>query len=264
MDTNDITNLLERTAAAIITPRFRSLGSVDVMSKGNANELVTVADREAEAFIKKELNSAFPKALVVGEESVFEHPELLEDLAAASHAFVIDPIDGTRNYVQGRIEHGVMVAELRDGTATRGWIYQPQTQRAYVGVLGQGVTLNGAPLVRTVVERPPLGATSKRHLHGFTGDGVLSPVVNTRFACAFDYPRVLHGELDFVNYTKSRPWDHLAGALMITELGGEVRTLDGQLYTVASPDQGLIGAASPQILDLVRSCWPLPNAASPQ
>ncbi len=256
MDTAAILDLIRETAETVINPRFRSLQDEDVDSKSSPGDLVTVADRQAEEAMTKALRTAFPKALVVGEEAAFTAPELLEQLPEAEHAFVIDPIDGTRNFVHGRIEHGVMLAELRRGEATRGWIWQPQTGRAYVTERGAGVWLNDEPIRGSHPKRPPLGATSKEGLHGFTGDGVLSPVVSTKYACAFDYPRILHGEIDFVHYTKICPWDHLAGTLMVVEQGGTARTLNGLEYNAASTGQGLLVSCSPDAWQVVRGVWP--------
>mgnify|MGYP001733928987 CR=1 FL=1 len=66
---------------------------------------VTVADREAEWSITDTLHRVFPEALVVGEEAVFDNPALLAALPAAGHAFVVDPVDGTRNFVRGSPDH---------------------------------------------------------------------------------------------------------------------------------------------------------------
>ncbi|MDO5092747.1 MAG: inositol monophosphatase [Propionibacteriaceae bacterium] len=261
MDTAAILDLIKETAATIITPRFRTLRDEDIAAKSEPGDLVTVADREAEAFLTDALSKAFPGALVVGEEATFTDPGLLSRLPSAAQAFVIDPIDGTRNFVRGRIEHGVMLAEVRHGRATRGWIWQPQTGRAYVVEQGAGVRLNDAPVETRRPERLPLGATSKERLHDFTGDGALSPVVSTRFACAYDYPRLLHGELDFLHYTKVCPWDHLAGCLMVTEHGGCCRTLDGVDYRAATTYPGLIAAYSPDAWQQVATVWPVTPAA---
>lgn len=242
MDTEAVLDLMKETAAEVITPRFRLLNDGDIDTKSGPGDFVTVADREAEEVLTKRLRDAFPDAVVVGEEAVFADPSLRDKLPNADHAFIIDPIDGTRNFVRGRDEHGVIISEVRAGVTTRGWIWQPQTGRGYIAERGAGVLMNGEPVVTDRPERKPLGACSKNSIHGYTADGHLSPVVRTKFACCFDYPALLHGEYDFLYYVSLHPWDHLAGALMVTEQGGVSRTLDGLAYTVMSKSRGLLVA----------------------
>lgn len=256
MDTDDILGLLKETAAEIVTPRFHQLPTDDIMEKA-PGDFVTVADRESEEFIRRRLRDAFPGAAIVGEEAVYANPALLDALPSAEHAFVIDPIDGTGNFVKGRHEHGVMLAELRRGRTTRGWIWQPMTGLGYVAEQGAGVRLNGEAVKRDTKDRLPLGASSKRALVGFDGDGRLSPALLSRHCCAFDYPRVLHGELDFLFYTSMHPWDHLAGSLMVRESGGVSRTVDGVDYTVASRTRGLIIAGDVASWAVAQQTWPV-------
>ncbi|MDO5736426.1 MAG: inositol monophosphatase [Propionibacteriaceae bacterium] len=256
MDTDGILGLMQETAEKVITPRFRALEEKDISHKSGPYDLVTIADKEAEDYLTTRLRAAFPDALVVGEEAVFDAPDLRNLLPNADHAFIIDPIDGTNNFVRGRDEHGVMVAETMGGVTTRGWIWQPQTGRAYVAERGAGVRLNGEPIVRPSVDRLPLGASSKEAMNGFTADGHLAPVVWSQFACAFDYPAVLHGDIDFMFYTSMHPWDHLAGSLMVTENGGVSRTMDGLAYTVLSRSRGLLVACDTLVWMTAQQRWP--------
>lgn len=256
MDTDDILGLLKETAAEVITPRFRELADGDIEEK-RPGDYVTVADKEAEAHLTGLLKAAFPDALVIGEEGVFADPGLLKGLANADHAFVIDPIDGTANFVHGRDEHGVMLAEVRGGVSTRGWIWQPMTGRGYVVERGAGVRMNGEPVVRPAVDRLPLGASSKKRLVGFDADGRLSPAVRSNLCCAFDYPGLLAGDFDFIYYSSVKPWDHLAGSLMVTESGGVSRTVDGLSYTVLTRSRGLLVAADTLSWIAGQQYWPI-------
>lgn len=255
MDTDAVLELMKETAAEVITPRFRALADGDVETKSGPEDFVTVADREAEEVLTRRLQAAFPDAVVVGEEAVFANPELRDRLPNADHAFIIDPIDGTRNFVRGRDEHGVIIAETRGGVTTRGWIWQPQTGRGYVAERGAGLRMNGEAVVPQRPERKPLGACSRTSIHGYTAGGHLSPVVPTKFACCFDYPALLHGEYDFLYYVSLHPWDHLAGALMVTEQGGVSRTLDGLAYTLLSTSRGLLVAGDVLVWMTAQQNW---------
>lgn len=255
MDIDGIADLLKETADAVVNPRFRMLADGEVEEK-KPGDFVTIADRESEQYLTKLLHDAYPDALVVGEEGVFLGSMLLEDLTEAPHAFVIDPIDGTRNFVNGKREHGVMLAEIRDGETTRGWIWQPQYDRLYTVERGAGeVLLNGEPMERGQRHNPPLGASGQRRRVGFTADGTLSPVIRSSGAACFDYPAVVSGEIDFMYFSSAHPWDHLAGTLMIEETGGVVRMLDGTPYSVAVPSGPLMVARTPEIWEVSTAKW---------
>ena len=256
MDTHGILGLMQETAEAVITPRFRQLASADIDEK-KPGDFVTVADREAEEYLGRRLRDAYPGAVVVGEEAVHLDGSLLDQLPNADHAFVIDPIDGTGNFVRGDDRHGVILAELRGGVTTRGWIWQPQFGRGYVVERGAGVRVNGEPLVHPVRDRKPLGGTSKKNLLGYDADGQLSPAVRSHFSAAFDYPAVLEGDFDFAVYTNTWPWDHLAGSLMLTEVGGVSRTLDGMAYSVLTRAKGLLVAGDTVSWLAAQQYWPV-------
>ncbi len=85
---------------------------------------------------------------------------------------------------------------------------------------------------------------------------VLEPVTWSNFSAAFDYPSVLEGGLDFVYYWTSYPWDHLAGSLMLAEVGGVSRTLDGVAYSALTKPAALLMAADVGAWIAAQSAWP--------
>ncbi|MBO0847334.1 MAG: inositol monophosphatase, partial [Nocardioides sp.] len=122
MDTEAVLRLLQDVAEEVVNPRFRSLSSGEIDEKG-PGDLVTAADREAEDLITAALRSAYPDAVILGEETYAGQPGLMGDFWAADHAFTIDPVDGTKNFVRGSPDHAVMVGEVKGGEAVRGWIW---------------------------------------------------------------------------------------------------------------------------------------------
>ena len=151
MDTQAVLTLLQQAAETYINPRFEALASHEVIEK-NPGDLVTVADREAEVFITAELQKAYPDALIVGEEAVAADPSILDRIESADHWFTVDPVDGTKNFVHGSPNHGVMVAEMRGGDIVRSWMWQPQLGHAYVAEKGNGAFLDGVRIEPHVVE----------------------------------------------------------------------------------------------------------------
>ncbi|MCA0438655.1 MAG: inositol monophosphatase [Actinobacteria bacterium] len=257
MDTHAVLTLMQEVAAQVITPRFRALAAGEVMEK-RPGDLVTVADREAEVLITQALQADDPSVLVVGEEAASADPALLDRLEAADHAFTVDPVDGTKNFVHGRPAYAVMLAELRDGQTVRAWIWQPELQTAYVAERGAGAFENDRRLgpawtgpdhadgidpatLRVLTSRP---AQQGGH-RGLT----LGP---TAWSCGVDYPWLATGRADALLYSNTLPWDHAPGSLFVTETGGVVRRADGTpLVPSAYRRTGLLAAASPAVADVV-------------
>lgn len=252
MDTDDVLALLKDVAEDVINPRFRALATGEIHEK-NPGDLVTVADHEAEVLITKALSAAYPDAVVLGEEAHAAEGALLTAYASASHAFTVDPVDGTKNFVHGSPDHAVMVSEVRDGVGVRAWIWQPQHGLAYVAERGAGAYRNGERLHRPApdVAVGLHGRTSRRTWIG-TSFGGLEPLTLTWVSCGIDYPKLVEGETDYLLYGSTRPWDHVPGTLIVREAGGEVGRTDGRPYVakdIAAP--GLVAAASPAAYDLV-------------
>ncbi|MEI5672063.1 MULTISPECIES: inositol monophosphatase family protein [unclassified Nocardioides] len=251
MRTDEVLTLLQDVAAEVIEPRFRALADDQVDEKG-PGDLVTIADREAEVLITAALTDAYPDALVLGEEAAAADPGLLERFQAAEHAFTVDPVDGTRNFVHGSPDHAVMAAELRGGVVVRSWIWQPQHRVAYVAERGAGAWRDGVRL-----ERPPLGEdlrgiTSRRSWLG-RALGTLRKLETTWVCCGVDYPKLVEGDADYVLYRGTKPWDHAPGSLLLTEAGGFVGTFAGEPYDARAPlPSGLVAAADRPTYDLVQ------------
>ena len=250
MHTDQVSDLLAEVADRLILPRFGALASADIEEK-RPGDLVTVADREAELEIARALQRFSPGSLVVGEEGVFTDPGSLEALPQAAHAWVIDPVDGTRNFARGRADFAVILAEVRAGQTVRGWIWQPVHQLLYVAELGSGVVCNGVQLgpPPPSPRRVPLGAT---YLPVPGEDDAGVKVVRSWGSCGIDYPKLITGEVDFLSYRSMFPWDHLAGGLMLSELGGRIATESGAPYRAGVIGRRLLSAATPQLWATVR------------
>lgn len=240
--------LIQDVSARVIDPRFRTLTDGQVSEK-NPGDLVTVADREAEELLTEALLAAWPGAVVLGEEAASADPSLFAEYAAADHAFTVDPVDGTRNFVHGSPDHAVMVSERRGGEVVRAWIWQPQHRLGYAAELGHGTWRDGERLVRRPVGADPLswrGVTSRRTWVGWAPPG-LRPLELTWVSCGIDYPRLIEGYADFVHYRHSKPWDHAPGSLLLAEAGGVLGCLDGAPYDHTRECGELVAAASPEV-----------------
>jgi fructose-1,6-bisphosphatase/inositol monophosphatase family enzyme len=248
VDTDAVLALLQDVAAEVINPRFRALATGEIHEK-KPGDLVTDADREAEVLITAALVAAYPDCVVLGEEAHSADPDLMGRYAAADHAFTVDPVDGTKNFVHGSKDHAVMASETRGGEVVRAWIWQPQHDLGYVAERGSGTWRHSATGVSRLEVSPPAetadlrGRTSRRAWIGEALEG-LSPMALTWVSCGIDYPKLVEGEADYVLYHSAAPWDHVPGALLLAEAGGVVGTPTGRPYRprdIAPP--GLVAAA---------------------
>lgn len=251
VQTDEVLNLLQEVAEAVIEPRFRALAGGEVMEK-NPGDLVTVADREAEVEITKRLVAAYPDALMVGEEAVSADSSALHAAGDADHWFTIDPVDGTRNFVHGSRDYAVMVAEMRQRQVVRSWIWQPEHKLAYVAERGAGSWCGDRRLeIPARDEHAPRGRTSRRALIG-TALGELSPLELTWVCCGVDYPKLAENACDYLLYGGAMPWDHAPGSLLVAEAGGITTYDDGVAYDPTTTRSPLIAAGSATISATVR------------
>ena len=249
MDTDWVSERLQEVAERVILPRFGALREGDVEEK-RPGDLVPVADREAEAELVRILSLSDPGALVVGEEGVFSDPGRLDALPTADRAWVIDPVDGTRNFSRGSPDFAVMLAEVHSGETVRGWIWQPVHGRLYVAERGGGVRCNGEPMAPAEPGREvPLGAT---YVPLRSDDACELEVRRSWGSCGIDYPKLLHGEVDFLTYRSMFPWDHLPGGLMVDEFGGLMASDAGVPYRPGVIGRRLIAVVDPGIWPRVR------------
>jgi fructose-1,6-bisphosphatase/inositol monophosphatase family enzyme len=261
-------NLTDRVAAVLslvieeeLLPRFRALRAQDIFRKastGDPEDVVTVVDQRVEARLTSALVELLPGSIVVGEEAVHARPALLDALAGQAPVWVVDPLDGTKNFARGDDRFGVMVALVERGTVRAGWIALPVTGRMFVAEAGSGTFADGVRLRCSPSAEPPRGTLYTAFMpHPLASDvdrrmdGRFTPVPPAGSA-AIEYTAVAQGSKDFAIYYKLEPWDHAAGALLIAEAGGCLHDLEGRPYAPAWPWQTTILASTPALAKLLR------------
>jgi fructose-1,6-bisphosphatase/inositol monophosphatase family enzyme len=245
--------LLRDTAEKVVMPRYRNLAEGEVIEKG-VGDLVTVADREAEAMIAEGLQRILPEAKVVGEEAAHTNPSVLDRLNQL--CWIIDPIDGTANFASGQGPFALMVALADGGITQASWIFDPRRNRLCRARLGEGAFIDGER-VRAIPSgaNPPLLAAMTRYMQVGQRqifDAEIAPHYQLAKApgCAAEqYPLVALGEHDLAIYERTLAWDHAAGCLFLNEAGGISARPDGSVYLVNSPRKGMISAASPALFE---------------
>lgn len=252
IDPERVATYIRQTAAALILPRFRALGSGDVREK-KPGDPVTIADTESERELTRLLADIVPGANVVGEESVAEDPSRLAWLSADAPVWIIDPVDGTSNFVRGNPGFAVIVALARQGTVEAGWIYNPLADVMVSAIKGQGAWSSGRRL-RVNVDVPPEKLTGSAY--GRTKSGVRAGRalndsgrvrgVHNQGCSGLEYMAIAQGLAQFSLHSRSLPWDHAAGMLIVAEAGGCGSFLDGAAYDARITDRAVLSAVSPQ------------------
>jgi myo-inositol-1(or 4)-monophosphatase len=235
-----------RRAANIITRATRNLDVVAVREKA-ANDFVSEVDREAERVIISTLHEAYPGHAILAEESGAS--------GASEYQWVIDPLDGTSNFLHGFPQYCVSIALEHRGVVTQAVIYDPVRNDLFTASRGRGAFLNEARI--RVSKRMHLKAgligtgfpfKELAHLESYMAmlRDVMKGSAGVRRAgsAALDLAFVAAGRLDgFWEIGLSR-WDVAAGSLLITEAGGLVSDLEGNDGWMQS---GNIVAGTPKV-----------------
>jgi fructose-1,6-bisphosphatase/inositol monophosphatase family enzyme len=234
-----------------ILPRYRSLSGHEVLAKA-ADDVVTVADHEAENILAEHLSKLLPDAAIVGEEAAHADPAILNRLGE-DLCWIVDPLDGTNNFAAGRPPFGVLVALAERGETIGGWILDSLTGRFCHALSGGGAWLDGERFAaRPSRADQPVAAISLIFLDSAQREAIKAHIaphyrlVDIPRCAAEQYPRIVLGENDVSIFERTLPWDHAAGVLFLNEAGGKAARPDGSAYRPADHARsGLIGAASP-------------------
>ncbi len=247
--------LLQRVAQTAILPRYQHLAVGEVIDKA-VDDLVTVADTEAEALLSEALASLLPEAAIVGEEAAHADPAVLDRLGEGL-CWIIDPVDGTNNFAAGRPPFGILIALAERGEAIAGWIYDVLSGRLCSAHRGAGAFVNGERVcARGTGASPPVAAISLLFMDPERRAAMTArvtphyTVVDIPRCAAEQYPRIVLGVNDVSIFERTYAWDHAAGVLFVNEAGGRAARPDGSAYRVdRQQERGLIAAASPALFE---------------
>ncbi|HEY1543350.1 MAG TPA: inositol monophosphatase family protein [Xanthobacteraceae bacterium] len=221
-----------RKAARGLKRDFGEVEKLQVSLKGPAN-FVSAADHRAEEVLRAELARVRPGYGFLGEESG------RHEGADKTHCWIVDPLDGTTNFLHGIPQFAISIALEREGTIVAGVIYNPANEELFIAERGKGAFLNDQRL-RVAARRRLAEAVIACGLpHLGRGDlalfrqefaAVQEKVAGVRRfgAAALDLAWVAAGRLDAYWERNLSPWDMAAGLLMVREAGGFVSDLEGR------------------------------------
>jgi myo-inositol-1(or 4)-monophosphatase len=214
------------------------------------NDFVSDVDTSAEATILQALRSAYPDHEILAEEGGLSGPG-----GTGEYQWIVDPLDGTTNYLHGLPQYAVSIALLHRRVLTRAVVYDPLKEELFTATRGGGAWLNGARISVGAGRRLDewvLGtgipfrnpASLDRYLAMLRDLSHKTAGIRRFGAAALDLAYVACGRFDGFWELDIRPWDTAAGALLVTEAGGLVADADGR------PDyleRGSIIAGSPGV-----------------
>jgi myo-inositol-1(or 4)-monophosphatase len=249
--------------AGRLVVRMREAGVAVAGTKSSPIDVVTEADRACEELIRERLLGARPADGFLGEEG--------DDIAGTSGIrWIVDPIDGTVNYLYGMSHYAVSIAATRGDEVVVGVVVSPVSGVEYAATLGAGATRNGVPIE---VRRPPVREESligtgfgyETEVRTRQADAVAQLLPQVRDirrqgSCALDLCAVASGQLD--GYVEEGPhiWDYAAGGLIAIEAGATL-----EIWTSVVGHDVVVCAPAldwSDFSDLVTSCGFLGDATS--
>lgn len=244
-----------RTAAAILGDAARDLKRLPSFSKEQGS-VVSTADIEAEDAIIATIRAAFPGHAILGEES--GHIAGARDRAAIR--WLVDPLDGTVNFLHGFPFYAVSLALVRGSEVTHAVVLDPARDELFSAVAGKGASCNGTAigvtncialdqaLVGTTMP-PPGSPRLAAHLAAWQALAPRCAGVRHAGACALDLAHVGAGRLDGFWMQDLQAWDIAAGALIVKEAGGRIGDFAGGMNFLKTAE---VVAAAPGIFNALR------------
>lgn len=234
--------------------RHYDAAAVDVNTKADPTDYVTAVDVEVEARITALLQREFLDYGVLGEEGSSRN-------VAARRLWILDPLDGTRNFVMDHAGYCVSLGLVEDGRAVLGVVYDIAADDLYTAVRGCGAYLNGRRIrvsgttalgLSTVgIGFTPYARSQQELVDAYVRLLQGTAALRQSGAAARDLAYVARGSLDAFWQPDLKQWDLAAGMLLVQEAGGEVLAVHDGPDWVQAPQLGVI-AGNPAIMEAVR------------
>lgn len=244
METNELEQLNQAVSAILRQARAQVLHKMGtkltVAEKTSRRDLVTNVDHSNEDFLVQQIRQVDPTAKILAEEG---RGDTVTDLAG--HVWIIDPIDGTMNFVHQRNHFAIMVGFYVDGQPTLGYIYDVMADQLFAGGPALGVTVNEMPLKAPAdldLADGLFGASAPLLIHNrYHMQTVVATSLGARImgSAGIQISQVLAGELvGYLSYL--RPWDFAAGRVLGETLGLVITQVDGTPVNMLSSGAVLV------------------------
>lgn len=250
---NQVISLVRHIADTIVMPKFLSV----CVSRKQDGSVLTEADLAAQTAFARGLPKIISCPMLGEEMSIQEQQSLWE--YSQQGVWVVDPIDGTNNFVNGIPFFALSVAYVRQGRAQMGVIFNPMGQELFYAQRGMGSFLNGSKLPVCMVDKTLTEAIAGVEVKYLRSGKLcsriqnLSPVGSQRsMGCStLDWCYVAAGRYDVYVHGGQKLWDYAAGALIYEEAGGRLATLEGDDFWSGEHTftRSAVAALQPQLFD---------------
>ena len=256
----NVAAVLRETATAIILPRFNALTAEQIQEKSSPGDLVTVADIEAEDKISNALKQLLPGSQVVGEETTSKNPRTIDLLSSGSLVWVVDPIDGTKNFTRGNHLFCTMVCLVKSSLPILAVIFDPLSDTYLSAEKGSGAWLHSTTSGISAKKLRVEDTIDLSQMSGFLSLGGFKDrptrdkmrILASKLFKSYDnlgcsgheYIQIITSIRQFAINYRTFPWDHLPGSLIHSEAGGYQASFDGAKYDPTKLTKGLISAPS--------------------
>ncbi|MEV8468408.1 inositol monophosphatase family protein [Fluviibacterium sp. DFM31] len=243
----EITRQIAVEAGELASTCFRQIDTLKIEKKGH-QDFVSEADREVELLVRRHLADIFPEDAIVGEEHA-------PTKGSSGFTWVIDPIDGTANFVSAIPAWVVVIAGVENGQTCIGVIHDPCHDETFVAVRGQGATLNGRPISvarDSMIGDGTIGVGHSNRIATQKAAQLVAAILDAggmfhrNASGALSLAYVASGRLLGYSEAHMNAWDCLAGQLLVAEAGGRVEDQDADRMIA---DGGRVIVAAPRVFD---------------
>ena len=227
---------------------------LEVETKSGANDLVTNIDRETELFFIEQIQAFNPSHKIIGEEGMGERPDSLDGVV-----WIIDPIDGTMNFVKQHRHFMITIGVYIDGVGKLGYIFDVMREDLFYAIAGEGAWYNDSPMRKLQplkIEEAVIGinaswVTPNPKINHEKLIELIQTVRGTRSygSAAMEIAFVVSGKLDAYISMRLAPWDIGGGIVIAQEVGAIATNLNGEGFDLMKSDTFLI--ANPYIHQLI-------------
>ena len=231
-------------------------GKFSVREKGKS-DLVTDADLAAQKVIEEILAADFPEFEFLGEEG----PSGISRKTGSPFCWIVDPLDGTMNYVHGLPNYAVSIGLSEAGSVIAGVIYDPVYDRCFKAEKGGGAFLNNEKIevssAQTLDESliafsfPTTIAKGSPVIDDFINVLTLSQGIRRLGSAALNLASVAAGQMDAYWAAFNKPWDVAAGAILVEEAGGSVLGFNRQPFNIFDPK--IVATSTPELQEAMQS-----------
>lgn len=202
---------------------------LQVDTKTSANDLVTNIDKEVEQFIVSKIRHSFPDHKIMGEEGFGDELTSMD-----GYVWLVDPIDGTLNFVKRQEDFGIMIALYKDGVGLMGYIYDVMRDRLVYGIKDYGAYCDGKRLKTPEIHKLSDGPINVNGLMLMDASDKVKNMIRktlvsrTLGASSIEHIQVILGKSVAYVSTLLAPWDIAAGMVIANELGLHYSLLNGE------------------------------------